>query len=137
MSSTSSVANAAKLNIKGVHHISFRVDDLDASMLFYSRTLGFQPIERADLGFRGAWLKAGDVELHLLEVPGTGATGTNPSEPTALANHLGLGVDELGPVRSYFEQQRVPVHVRSGYPSQLWVQDPDGNVVEFIARSSR
>jgi glyoxylase I family protein len=136
MSSTNSVANATKLNVKGVHHVSFRVDDLDASMHFYSRTLGFQPIERPDLGFRGVWLRAGDVELHLLEVPGTGATGTNPSEPTALANHLGLGVDELGPVRSYFEQQGVPVYALSDFPSQLWVQDPDGNVVEFIARSS-
>jgi glyoxylase I family protein len=136
MSSTSSVANATKLKVKGVHHISFRVDDLDASMHFYSRTLGFQPIERPGLGFRGAWLKAGDVELHLLEVPGSGATGTNPSEPTALANHLGLSVDGLGPVRSYFEQQSAPVYVRSECPSQLWVQDPDGNVVEFIDRSS-
>jgi hypothetical protein len=47
-----------------------------------------------------------------------------------------LSVDGLGPVRSYFEQQNVPVYVRSECPSQLWVQDPDGNVVEFIDRSS-
>ena len=133
MTEATPMTSASRLSVQGIHHVSFRVDNLDVSMDFYSHTLGFQPLDRPELGFRGAWLDAGAVQLHLLEVQSTDVTGQNPSEPTALANHLAFGVENLNAARAFFEERGAHVYVHSESLPQFWVQDPDGNVVEFIA----
>ena len=55
--------------IQSLHHLSFRVPDVDAAKAFYCDLLGFAEIERPNLGLPGAWLRGHGVEVHLLGVP--------------------------------------------------------------------
>jgi catechol 2,3-dioxygenase-like lactoylglutathione lyase family enzyme len=48
-----------------VHHVSINVDDVDKALDFYVGTLGLVPRpDRPDFGFPGAWLNAGDQQVH-------------------------------------------------------------------------
>jgi catechol 2,3-dioxygenase-like lactoylglutathione lyase family enzyme len=110
--------------IERLHHAAFTVTDMDAAVAFYA-LLGFEPIERPDFGFPGAWLQAGDAQVHLLESP-----GMPPSDGT----HVALKVDDLEAVVSTLEGAglrigRLP-HVQ-GAGRQAFVKDPSGNQIEL------
>jgi catechol 2,3-dioxygenase-like lactoylglutathione lyase family enzyme len=48
-----------------VHHVSINVSDVDAALVFYVDRLGLVPrTDRPDFGFPGAWLDAGNQQIH-------------------------------------------------------------------------
>src|SRR3954463_1345474 len=71
--------------IERLHHAAFTVKDMDAAVAFYA-LLGFEPIERPDFGFPGAWLQAGEAQVHLLG---------SPDMPPSDGTHVALMVDAL------------------------------------------
>lgn len=117
----------------GVHHISFAVSDLERSRGFYENTLGLAPIERPDLGLPGAWYSAGNAEVHLIQTPAGADVGTRPGSLTPLANHNAFAVEDYRKTVDHFKRARIEVLETSAETGQLWVCDPDGNVLEFIA----
>lgn len=117
---------------KGAHHVSLDVRDIEVSRRFYGDLLGLPEIERPDIGLPGAWYQAGAVELHLIQVPEGVDVGHAPPTATPLANHLAFAIDDCDAVARELEQAGLAVVRPSGAPSQLWVADPDGNVIEFI-----
>lgn len=119
--------------VRAVHHVSFRVDELESALDFYERILGCERRPRPDLGFRGAWLQLGDVQIHLLEVPADVTTGYPASEPNLLANHLAFGVPDLPAFGAYLEREGFPTTRGPTSLAQLVVQDPSGNVIEFTS----
>ena len=54
------------LKIRGVHHITLVVSDLERSRPFYEKLLGLAPISRPEYDFEGAWYACGGLEVHLL-----------------------------------------------------------------------
>ena len=116
-------------------HVSFAVGDLKRSLRFYCELLGLEPIARPDFGFPGAWLAAGEVQVHLIEVPPGTEIGTASPVLTPIANHTAFVVTD------HAETARLQAHgleiVDGGAMGQSWVQDPDGNVIEFIAENAR
>ena len=52
-----------------VHHVSFVVRELEPALKFYRDILGFEPIERPEMGIGGAWLQAGSTQVHLIVPP--------------------------------------------------------------------
>ena len=119
--------------VSAVHHVSLRVDDLDKSLDFYVRLLGCERLERPDLGFRGAWLAAGDVQVHLLEFAADDSTGAVPPRATPMANHVAFAVADASEFRRHVERNGfVTTTVPQASPNQFWMQDPSGNIVEFI-----
>lgn len=119
--------------VRYVHHVSFRVDDLDEALEFYCGLLGFERCDRPEMDFPGAWLRLYDVQVHLLQLPVDAGTGTPPAAPVGRANHVAFSVDDLEDMRAHLE--RAGLEVGSGDPAlpQFFVQDPSGNVVEFTA----
>jgi glyoxylase I family protein len=113
-----------------VHHVSFRVDDLEASLRFYCDVLGCDVLPRPDLGIPGAWLQAGTTQVHLIELEATTATGTPPGKNTALANHVAFHVEHLDVAEQHLAQHGI-YGSRGDRIPQLIVQDPSGNVIEF------
>ena len=110
--------------IERLHHAAFTVTDMDAAVAFYA-LLGFEPIERPDFGFPGAWLQAGDAQVHLLE---------SPDLPPSDGTHVAMKVDDLEAVVSTLEAAglrigRLP-HV-PGAGRQAFVKDPSGNQIEL------
>jgi len=119
-----------------VHHISFAVTDLDRSLGFYRDLLGCEPIPRPDLGFPGAWLRAGESEVHLLVKPEGFEAGTNPGRLNPLANHHAFGIEDYEKVLGVLRERGVEVLQTSAERGQMWILDPDGNVIELIAQVS-
>jgi glyoxylase I family protein len=123
---------AAHPSARYLHHISFRVDDLEESLHFYMGVLGCERLERPDLGFPGAWLQLDNVQVHLLEVSADVALGASPLIASPKANHVAFSVADLEEFRAYLQAEGYcPVDGPNPLVPQLVVQDPSGNVIEF------
>lgn len=106
-----------------LHHASIRVSDLARSIAFYEGVLGLRAIARPELGIAGRWYGIGGGQLHLIE--GTAPGGPlDPSGP-----HCAIAVADLGAARR--ELQAAGVETLDPGGSQLWLRDPDGNVIEL------
>jgi len=111
------------VRIKQLDHASVRITDLARSRAFYEGLLGLRAAPRPDLGFPGAWYEVGDAQIHLIEQRKM-FDDIDPTDP-----HLALQVDDLEAVRRVLDARGVPYLQFGG--SQLWIRDPDGNVVEI------
>jgi catechol 2,3-dioxygenase-like lactoylglutathione lyase family enzyme len=117
--------------VSGVHHVSFLVDDLDASIAFYRDLLGCEQIPRPALQSQGVWLRTGGTEVHLItrEKDGPGPRATSPD--IAYVNHIAFLVTDLGAVTARLA--RAGCEVAQGDPGlpQAFVLDPSGNLLEL------
>ena len=114
--------------VKSVHHISFAVRDLAKSLEFYQGLLGLEPIERPNLGIAGAWLAAGNGQVHLIQTP----PGLSP-----LANHDAFAIEDYAATLASLKARGLEVLETSPEQGQLWIRDPDGNVIELIDARGR
>lgn len=108
----------------GVHHVSINVEDVDAALTFYVDTLGLKLREdRPDFGFPGAWLDAGDQQVHLIGAPA----------PAARGQHFAIRVDDLGSVLAELRDRGISVSdaMPVGASLQAFLSDPSGNQVEL------
>jgi glyoxylase I family protein len=107
-----------------VHHVSINVSDVDRALAFYTDVLGLTPrTDRPDFGFGGAWLDAGEQQVHLIEAP----------VPPNLGQHFAVLVDQLDDVVAELRARGLTVSDPSpvGSSRQSFINDPDGNVVEL------
>jgi len=118
---------------KNVHHISFSVSDLERSQRFYEDVLGLVEIPRPDLGLPGAWYGAGNSEVHLIARPKGVDVGKGPASLSPLANHQAFAIDDYAGCLAFLESRDVEVMSTNPERGQMWIQDPDGNVIELIA----
>ena len=120
-----------------VHHVSFRVTDLDVALDFYEGVLGCRRLQRPDdkMPVAGAWLEAGATQVHLVVAPATELTGYPPTGLAGSANHVAFHVDDLDAAQAAFEKRGFAVRRGTILP-QFFVQDPDGNLIEFTASGS-
>jgi glyoxylase I family protein len=112
------------MKVRGVHHVSINVDDVDAAVAFYVGTLGLvQRQDRPDFGIAGAWLDAGSQQVHLI--------GLAP--PPAQGQHFAFQVDDLDRVVTELRGQGIEVSDPSsvGRNRQAFLADPAGNQVEL------
>jgi len=121
--------------IKGIAEIVLNVHDMPASLKFYQEVLGLEIIARPGPVF----LQAGDPPVHipqmvvLVPLPSNTESFTKPRT----LHHLAL---ELAPQDFETEEVRLKAlgyQIRYGQhpvvPSRtMYVDDPDGNEVEFI-----
>jgi len=108
----------------GLHHVSINVDNVPAARDFYVRVLGLtERPDRPDFSFDGAWLDAGDQQVHLIEA----------DVPPPLGQHFALAVTNLDAAVADLRALGVPVTepVPVGLGRQAFVSDPAGNRVEL------
>jgi catechol 2,3-dioxygenase-like lactoylglutathione lyase family enzyme len=122
---------------RGVHHVSFAVSDLERSRRFYEGVLELEPIPRPELGIPGVWYRAGPSEVHLIATPPGANIGTPPERLTPLANHSAFAIDDYAATLSRLKARHVEVLETNADRGQLWVRDPDGNVLELIVSAAR
>jgi len=119
-----------------LHHASFPVTDLERSMRFYGEVLGLKQISRPSLPFPGAWYGAGGCEVHLI-VPFEGTdVGAAPSQLNPFAVHTAFAIDDYAAALEQLRAAGVEVLETSPEIGQMWVQDPDGNIIELIQSRS-
>ena len=112
------------MEILGVHHVSINVADVDEALAFYTGPIGLSiRADRPDFGFGGAWLDAGDQQIHLIEAP----------TPQNLGQHLALRVADLSATVAELRTQGVEVSDPSpvGPGLQSFLNDPSNNAVEL------
>jgi len=115
-----------------LHHVSLLVADTARSLEFYCGLLGLEIDEhRPDLGFPGAWLKVGDRQIHLLELPNPDPINTRP-EHGGRDRHTAFVLDDFDAMRKKLDLAGLPYTLSRSGRQALFCRDPDGNAVELI-----
>lgn len=120
-----------------LHHVSFSVRDIQAARRFYGGLLGLPEIPRPDFGFPGAWYEIGDVQVHLIVPPEGAPVDTPPPGLSPLAGHAAFEIDDYEAVRAALAERGVEALETGAEVGQLFVRDPDGNVIELIRPGGR
>ena len=121
------------MRIQDLHHISISVTDLPRARAFYASVLCLAELPRPAFDFDGAWFALGDRQLHLIVHPPTrtlrGTTAIDGRD-----GHFALRVDDYDRTLSHLRDRGVAVVERrvnaTGW-AQLFLTDPDGNVIEL------
>ena len=133
------------LEITELHHVSLPVADVERSKQFYGGVLGLEEIQRPPFDFPGAWYRAGDRQLHLIQDDGD-ATLRGDKGVDSRDAHFALRVRSFRETLAHLESQgfredlddadprklKASPHATAGFP-QIYVLDPDRNVVEINA----
>ncbi len=118
--------------ILGIHHASLLVADTARALAFYRDLLGLTVIvERPDLGFPGAWLRVGDQQIHLLELPNPDPMKGRP-EHGGRDRHLALIVQDLEGLARRMEEAGIAYSRSRSGRAALFCRDPDANALEFF-----
>src|SRR5439155_18961298 len=111
--------------LRGLHHVQVNVTDLEGSLAFYRRLGMTSRRDRPPMRADGAWLDAGDRQLHLIVA----------AAPSDLGQHFALEVDDLDGVIASLRAEGVtvgePRALGPGLPRQTSCHDPSGNRVEL------
>ena len=127
-----------------LHHVSLPSKDLRKAIAFFENVLGFRQVERPAFPLPGAWLTAGNVEIHLLDYP-QGSYRNTPSVGTDDA-HFAMRVKDFEALIARLnkhgyrddldetDNKRVIIKRKSlaGY-SQLYLMSPDNHLIEINA----
>jgi len=118
-----------------LHHASVVVAELATALRFYVDVLGLQLDEsRPDMGFPGAWLKVGEQQIHLLELPTCDPVAGRP-EHSGRDRHTAFLVADLAALEQDLEKNGISfTRSRSGRRA-AFCRDPDGNGIELIERT--
>ena len=130
----------APIQVKTIDHVTLIVGDLEQSRQFYVDILGMQEVERPAFGFPGLWFQAGGTQIHLiLAHEGTGPAGfPNPADVRASRNHhFAFEVDDCLAATERLKEFGLAIaggpQTRPDGPVQVYVNDPDGYVVELFS----
>ncbi len=118
-------------------HTAFRVSDLDASLKFYTESLGmrlsFRSVNQEE-GEAYAFLELQGANLELIQT--LNAPFVRPPIEPPYCPHLALQTSDLTGVLKEIRAKGMPI-VKGpleipGHEKWLYVADPDNNVIEYI-----
>ncbi|MAI80095.1 MAG: glyoxalase [Deltaproteobacteria bacterium] len=118
--------------IQAAHHYSIDVSDIEVARSFYGGLLGLAEIDRPDFGIPGVWYQAGPIQLHLLVVPEGVNVGTLAPSLTPLAPHIAFEIESYEQMEKTLSEAGFEFKTTGPVSGQIFVQDPDGNTIEFI-----
>lgn len=126
------------IEVTGLSHGSFPVRDIEASKRFYGEVLGLKEVPRPAFDFPGAWYAVGDRQLHLIQNSRLPDRVDDGRKPYPMNTHLALDVADVGAAKGTLEAAGCTyreVH-SPGDLWQLFVYDPDGNMIELLGKSN-
>lgn len=118
-------------NFLSMHHASVIVADVGLSLDFYCGVLGMTQLPRADLPYPGAWLAAGEQQIHLLELPNPDPTTGRPTHG-GRDRHVAFMVKDLQSVIDVLAANNIDFTLSRSGRKALFCRDPDGNAIELI-----
>ena len=121
-------------------HVSVTVTDVAKAREFYTDTLGFQEIARPAFNFPGIWYSlGGDLQLHIILNDELVRPAVEREKIEARYPHFALWTDDCDTTAERIGQLGLVCRDVFSGPTglrQVFVKDPDGNMVEFIGPST-
>ena len=125
---------------KILSHVSLTVTDVDKARDFFTGVLGFEEIQRPAFDFPGIWYSlGGDLQLHLILNDQLVRPAAEREKIVARYPHFALWTEDVdGAGRRFEELGLICRDVISGPTGlrQLFIKDPDGNMIEFLGPSA-
>ncbi|RYE07577.1 MAG: VOC family protein [Hyphomicrobiales bacterium] len=123
--------------ITGIGHVALKVYDLEKSLDFYRDKLGFREMMRIDHPDGGLWLVYLRItDEQFIEIFPGAENDRSPGWNGNAISHVCLTVDDLDAVVDRVEQAGIKLLIDKKTAAdgnrQAWVEDPDGNRVEFM-----
>jgi catechol 2,3-dioxygenase-like lactoylglutathione lyase family enzyme len=132
---------AASLRVKQIDHVTFVCQNLDRSRAFYGGLLGMMEVARPNFSFPGLWFQAGATQIHLIgehDLSGPAQTAIAADAAISRTRHVAFEVDDAQAAVRLLESRGVAIvsgpKSRPDGPTQLYILDPDGNLIEIFAR---
>jgi catechol 2,3-dioxygenase-like lactoylglutathione lyase family enzyme len=118
------------MQVLELNHVALFVAEVERSTRFYRDRLGFAQIPRPAFDFPGAWLRLGTrQELHLI-----GGRLKGPVDDSSRGGHLALQVPDIRAAAAELRAQGLGFRGPGPRPDgamQIFLEDPDGHLVEF------
>ena len=121
---------AIAMNILHPLHTAMLVSDLNASQHFYSEVLGLPEVERP-LNFPGLWYQIGEYQIHLIVDEST-PNGLHNSSKWGRNRHLAFAIADLTMAKDQIKRHGWEIQESASGRPAIFVQDPDGNVIELL-----
>jgi lactoylglutathione lyase len=130
-----------KLGLAGIGHVALKVADIGRSLDFYCNRLGFAEMMRLHQDDGSLWLVYLRItDTQFLELFPDGKGGRAPDRDATAINHFCLECDDLDATAARLRDAGVELTVepKLGLDGnrQCWIEDPDGNRIEFMQMSS-
>lgn len=124
---------------KNFSHVSLHVSDVDKAKAFYTGVLGLEQIPRPAFDFPGAWYGLRDgLALHLIQSDTWKSPRQFQERFEFRAPHFALWVEDADEVHQRLSETgytfRDVVQGPTGM-RQMFLCDPDGNMIEFLGPS--
>lgn len=119
--------------IKGIAHVAYEVVDMEKTLAFYCEKLGLKKVFSIPDENGNPWIEYVKVaEGQFIEF----FYAKGPSSGNSSYKHLCLEVDDIHAIAAQMQAAGVPLRVapQQGKDQnwQCWVNDPDGNPIEFM-----
>ncbi|HWC77673.1 MAG TPA: VOC family protein [Blastocatellia bacterium] len=112
-------------------HAAILVTDIERSRDFYGKVLGLKEKPRHNFNFEGAWYDLGECELHLMV---THDPLPDQGQRPRRDFHVAFSIDDYDTARRSLEEAGIEYREGSSGLRQLFVRDPDGNLIELQPR---
>jgi glyoxylase I family protein len=120
------------IKIRAILHASVIVADIDRALQFYCGVLGLeQDLTRPDLGYPGAWLRIGEQQIHLMQLPDPDAVSERPAHG-GRDRHIALQLDNIEELIELLDRHRIPYTRSKSGRAAVFLRDPDRNALEFV-----
>ena len=120
--------------VSSFDHCSMIVADTRKALEFYVDILGLGVDQsRPDLGYPGAWLKVGDHQIHLMELPNPDAGSVRPGHG-GRDHHVALRVVDIGRLIQHLQQAGIDYTKSKSGRAALFCRDYDGNAIELVEK---
>lgn len=129
------VSRMHEFQLGQILHASFIVCDVERALEFYRDVLGLAlDPARPDLGYPGAWLNLGEQQIHLLQLPNPDPVVDRPAHG-GRDRHVAISVNDFDALRQRLDTQGIHYTLSKSGRAAMFVRDPDGNALEFIAQA--
>ena len=132
---------SSPIRARFIDHVTLVVKDLERSRRFYVDVLGLEEVPRPGFRFPGLWFQAGPSQIHLIgEHDESGPAGIRPSDAPSVSrtNHFAFEVADANFAAAFLKERGIPLAAgpkqRPDGPTQLYILDPDGFLVELFSK---
>ena len=126
---------------KQVSHVSITVTDVEKAREFYSGVLGFKEDPRPAFDFPGIWYSLNEgLQLHIILNDQLVRPAVEREKIEARYPHFALWTDDCDATAERIQALGLVCRDVFSGPTglrQVFVKDPDGNMVEFIGPSKK